>query len=161
MRVDLLLRDDAYQPLQPGPFRLVVQDDAGQRVSELSIQTDADGRATVTVPAPRRPAAYALAIYPQGATAALAVQGFVVEAGGDELAEPRAQPKLLQQIADATGGQHFSSLESLPAAQQLPSSRAKALGNDTYSPFASTWAFIALIAVLALEWWLRRRAGLR
>jgi uncharacterized membrane protein len=161
MKAELWLRDDAYQPLQPGPFRLFVQDDHGQRVSELSVQTDAEGRASVSLLAPRRPAAYSLSVFPQGSATALAEQGFVVEAGGDELADPRAQPRFLQEVADVTGGQHFASLESLPAVSELPSSRARSLGSDTYSPFTSAWAFTALLAVLALEWWMRRRAGLR
>jgi hypothetical protein len=161
MRVELLLRDELYRPLQPGPFRLVVQDDHMQRVDEASVQTNPDGRATLSLRAPRRPAAYTLALYAEGASAPLTEQGYVVEAGGDEFAEPSAKPELLQQLSDATGGQYFSSLSELPDAAQLPSSRAKSLGNQIYSPFGSAWAFIGLVAVFGVEWWLRRRAGLR
>jgi hypothetical protein len=64
-------------------------------------------------------------------------------------------------MAEATGGEYFSSLSRLPDAAELPSSRAKSLGNETYSPFGSVWAFLALMVVFGLEWWLRRRAGLR
>jgi uncharacterized membrane protein len=161
MRVDLQLRDELYRPLQPGPFRLVVQDDRAQPVDELSVETNPDGRARVTLRAPRRPAAYGLALYKEGASTPLAEQGFVVEAGGDELAEPRARPELLEQMAEATGGEYFASLSELPDAARLPSSRAKSLGNETYSPFGSVWAFLGLLGVLGAEWWLRRRAGLR
>jgi uncharacterized membrane protein len=161
MRVELLLRDELYRPLQPGPFRMVVQDDRGQRVDELGVETDPDGRANLMLRAPRRPAAYTLALFSEGEPLPLAEQGFVVEAGGDELADPSARPELLRQLAEATGGEYFSSLSALPDASQLPSSRAKSLGNETYSPFGSTWAFLALVCVFGFEWWLRRRAGLR
>ncbi|HTU61384.1 MAG TPA: glutamine amidotransferase [Polyangiales bacterium] len=161
MRVELLLRDELYRPLHPGPFRLAVQDDRGQRIDELSIETNPDGRATATLRAPRRPAAYMLGLYTEGSAAPLAEQGFVVEAGGDELADPSARPELLRQLAEATGGEYFASLAALPDAAQLPSSRAKSLGNETYSPFGSAWAFLALVVIFSLEWWLRRRAGLR
>ncbi|HET8939779.1 MAG TPA: glutamine amidotransferase [Polyangiales bacterium] len=161
MQVELLLRDDLYRPLQPGPFRLAVQDDRGQRVDELSVETSPEGRASLALHAPRRPAAYTLSLFAEGANTALAEQGFVVEAGGDELADPRARPELLRQMAEATGGEYFSSLSRLPDAAELPSSRAKSLGNETYSPFGSVWAFLALMVVFGLEWWLRRRAGLR
>jgi uncharacterized membrane protein len=161
VRAELLLRDDLYRPLQPGPFRLVLQDDRGQRVDELSVETNPDGRANVVLHAPRRPAAYTLALFVEGSSAPLAEQGFVVESGGDELADPRVRPELLKQMAEATGGEYFASLGALPDASQLPSSRTKSLGNETWSPFGSTWAFLALVALLALEWWARRRAGLR
>lgn len=161
MRVELLLRDDLYRPLQPGPFRLTVHDDRGQRVDEVSVETNPEGRASLTLHAPRRPGAYTLSLATEGAGTALAEQGFVVEAGGDELADPRARPELLRQMAEATGGEYFASLSELPDAAELPSSRAKSLGNETYSPFGSTWAFLALVGLFGLEWWLRRRAGLR
>lgn len=161
MRVELLLRDELYRPLQPGPFRLTLQDDHGQRIDELSVETRPDGRASLTLRAPRRPAAYTLGLYAEGRDVPLTEQGFVVEAGGDELADPHARPELLRQLSEATGGEHFASLSALPDAAKLRSSRAKSLGNETYSPFGSTWAFLALVALFAAEWWLRRRAGLR
>ena len=145
----------------PGPFRLVVQDDRMQRVDEMSVETHPDGRATLSLRAPKRPAAYTISLYAEGASTPLAEQGYVVEAGGDEFAEPSAKPELLKKLSEATGGEYFASLSDLPDASRLPSSRAKSLGNQIYSPFGSTWAFIALVAVFGLEWWLRRRAGLR
>ncbi|MEY4576678.1 MAG: hypothetical protein RL701_1381 [Pseudomonadota bacterium] len=161
MRVEVSLRDALYRPLSPGPFRLTLHDDHGQTLQETGVETDPSGRATIHMSAPARPAAYTLAIQAEGAAQALAEQGFVVEAGGDELANPRARPDLMQQIADATGGHAYTAVGQLPAASTLPSSRTRTLGNDVFMPFASAWAFASLLLLFGLEWWLRRRAGLR
>ena len=161
MRVSLWLRDELYRPLSPGPFRLTVHDDRGQLVAEASAETDSEGRASLSLLAPPRPAAYTIAVQKEGAQQSLAEQGFVVEAGGDELANPRARPDLMRQIAEATGGEHWSAGAELPDASRLASSRTRALGNDVYTPFGGVAAFAALLVLLGLDWWARRRAGLR
>jgi hypothetical protein len=100
-------------------------------------------------------------VYVEGTSQPLAEQGFIVEAGGDELADPRAKPDLLRKIAQATGGQFYASPSELPSADALPSTRTRVLGSDVYSPFASPWFFVLFVALFGLEWWLRRRFGLR
>jgi uncharacterized membrane protein len=161
MRVSLWLRDDLYRPLTPGPYRLNLHDDHGQLVAEASAETDSEGRASLSLPAPARPAAYTISVQSEGAPHALAEQGFVVEAGGDELASPRARPDLLLKIAQATGGSAFNAIGDLPDAGQLASSRTRALGNEIYTPLGGVWAFAVLLALFAFDWWARRRAGLR
>jgi uncharacterized membrane protein len=161
MRLQVWLRDDLYRPLNPGPFRMSLRDDRGQIVQETDVETDADGRATVRLSAPKRPAAYIVSIRSEGAQDALAEQGFVVEAGGDEFANPRARPDVMRDIARATGGNAYATPDELPGANTLPCSRTRALGNDVSTPFASSWAFATLLFLFGLEWWLRRRAGLR
>lgn len=161
MRIQAWLRDELYRPRTPGPFRLRVQDDHGALVQEASLETDPDGRATLTLPAPLRAAAYTISVLSEGAVQALAEQGFIVEAGGDELADPRARPNTLREIAAATGGEYFAPGSQLPAANSLPSTRTRVLGNEVYAPFEGSWAFMLLVALLGGEWWLRRRAGLR
>jgi len=161
MRVDAWLRDELYRPLTPGPFRLTIRDATGSAVQEVDLETDAEGRAELRVPAPQTPGAYSLAVQAEGDAQAIAEQGFIVEAGGEELARPNARPDLMQQIAQVTGGRAYTSSSDLPKASDLPSSRTRVLGNDTFMPFASQWAFAALLGLLGSEWWLRRRAGLR
>jgi uncharacterized membrane protein len=161
VRAQVWLRDELYRARTPGPFRVVVTDDHAQVQRELAIETDREGRATLNLVAPSRPTAYTLAVYVEGSPQPLAEQGFIVEAGGDELADPRARPELLRAIAQATGGQFYASPSDLPAADALPSTRTRVLGSDVYSPFASPWFFVLFVALFGLEWWLRRRFGLR
>jgi len=161
MRIEAGLRDALYRPIYPGPFRLLVQDDHGQTVHVQTFTTDAQGMANATLAAPARPAAYTISVQEEGSAQVLAEQGFVVEAGGDELADPRARPDVMSEIARETGGLSFTSPGELPAAERLPSSRTRAVGNDISAPFSSVWAFAGLIALFGTEWWLRRRSGLR
>jgi uncharacterized membrane protein len=161
MRIQAWLRDELYRPRTPGPFRLRIQDDRGMLVQEASLETDADGRGTLSLPAPLRSAAYTIGVLAEGATQPLAEQGFIVEAGGDELADPRARPDRMREIAAATGGEYFAPGAQLTPANALPSTRTRVLGNEVYAPFEGSWAFALLVALLGGEWWLRRRAGLR
>lgn len=161
IRAKVWLRDDLYRARTPGPFRAVVSDDHAQIQRELAIETDSEGRASLSLVAPSRPAAYTLSVYVEGTSQPLAEQGFIVEAGGDELADPRAKPDLLRKIAQATGGQFYASPAELPSADALPSTRTRVLGSDVYSPFASPWFFVLFVALFGSEWWLRRRFGLR
>jgi MG2 domain/Putative glutamine amidotransferase len=161
VRVQVWLRDELYRARTPGPFRLKLSDARGQITRELPVETDADGRATLALNAPPRPAAYTLSVFAEGASQSLAEQGFIVEAGGDELADPRARPDLMQRIAAATGGQYFAGPSQLPASSALPSTRTRVLGSELHAPFASGWVFALFIVFAGSEWWVRRRSGLR
>lgn len=161
LRASIWLRDDLYRPLGPGSFRLLLQNDRGENERELPVETDTEGRAAVELDAPERPGAYVLAAFGKASDQRLAEQGFVVETGGDELADPRARPGLLREIAETTQGEVFSADEAPPALDRLPSTRTRVLGSDVHSPFASGWFFAVLVALLALEWAVRRRFGLR
>jgi hypothetical protein len=161
VRADVFLRDDLYRARTPGPFRIVLKDDHTQVERELAVETDGEGRGNLSFAAPARPAAYTMSVFVEGSPQPLAEQGFIVEAGGDELADPRARPDLLRKIAEASGGDYFASPAELPAIERLPSTRTRVLGTDVYSPFASPWFFVLFVALFGVEWWLRRRFGLR
>jgi uncharacterized membrane protein len=161
LRATLWLRDELYRPLGPGSFRVLLQNDRGEIERELPFETDAEGRATLELNAPDRAGAYVLGAFARGSDQRLAEQGFVVETGGDELADPRARPALMREISEITQGAHFTSDDTPPRLDQLPSTRTRVLGSEIYSPFASGWFFALLVALLALEWAVRRRFGLR
>jgi uncharacterized membrane protein len=161
LRASLWLRDDLYRPLGPGTFHVVLQNDHGGEERELSVDTDAEGRAQVELTTPDRAGAYLLLARREGSNQTLAEQGLVVETGGDELADPRARPDWMREIAEVTSGRTFDPASTPPSLDGLPSTRTKVLGSDIYSPFATPWFFAMLVAVLALEWTMRRRFGLR
>jgi uncharacterized membrane protein len=159
--VELWLRDALYRPRTPGPFRLRVLDARGEVLRELPVETDVEGRANLNLNAPPRPAAYTLAVFSESEPEAIAEQGFIVEAGGDELADPRARPDLMRAIAAATGGEYFASPAALPELSALPSTRTRILGSEVHAPFSSAWFLVLFLAAAGAEWWLRRRSGLR
>ena len=85
---------------------------------------------------------------------------FVVEAGGPELTDAAPRPELLEQIADATGGEvHAADTAKL---SQLPfrDPRRVEIGQRQSKPlWDQLWAILALSGVLGAEWTLRRRWG--
>lgn len=160
LRATVLLRDARYQPFGQRAFRLSLLDDRGQAQREIAIETDAEGRANAELPAPAVAGAYSLVVREEGAAEPLAEEVFVVEAGGDELADPRARPQLLGKLADVTGGRALRDVTSV-SLDDLPRTRSRMLGTHVTKPFATPWFFACFVAVFGLEWWLRRRFGLR
>ena len=155
----LRLRDERYQPLAERSFELRVLDEGNRIKSAQSVGSDASGNARATLSAPRAPGAYRLAVVDE-ARGVLAEQGFLVEAAGDELANPQPRPELLRAVAEVTRGKYFSD----PADVQLDAldrTRARSLGTDVRAPFSSAWFFAFLLLAFGAEWALRRAWGLR
>jgi len=124
------------------------------------LQSDAEGGASAELQVPQDPGAYRLAVRDPESDAIVAEQGFAVEAGGDELADPSPRPDVMAEIAKATGGSHHRD-EDAPKLDEFDRTRTRALGTVVRAPFASAWYFALLIALFGVEWVLRRAWGLR
>jgi len=155
-----LLRDSRYLPIANRTLQLVLLDMAGTVRHTQPLPTDAEGSANADLRAPVEPGAYRIVVRDPEDNASLAEQGFLVEAGGDELADPRPQPEHMRAIAAATGGRFFQA-ENPPALTDVDRTRARSLGTVVSAPFASVWFFLGMVALLAAEWALRRAWGLR
>lgn len=159
LRAKMTLRDADYRVVSDKPIEVVVADNSGVERHVVRAQTDAQGAASANVPAPSEPGGYRLLVRePAGET--LAEEGFIVEEGGDELADPRPAPELLQKLARDGRGRYFAPGDALDLAQ-LERSRGRSIGSRVQAPFASPWALAALVALFAIEWMLRRAWGLR
>ena len=160
MEARLRLRDERYQPLSERSFELRLLDEENRIKNAQPVGSDASGQAKATLSAPRTPGAYRLAVVDVEHGAALAEQGFVVEAAGDELADPHPRPELLRQIAEVTRGKHFTDPDDVQL-DALDRTRARSLGSVVRAPFTSAWFFGFLLLAFAAEWALRRAWGLR
>ncbi|MBL8716234.1 MAG: hypothetical protein JNL79_09575 [Myxococcales bacterium] len=80
------------------------------------------------------------------------------EPGGDELADPRPDPKRLAQLAAAQGGVAVSASD----VGKIPAPAAAVISVErSVSPILPAWAWSGLAALLAsLSWYTRRRGGL-
>jgi uncharacterized membrane protein len=154
------LRDSRYLPIANRTLQLALLDMAGTVRHAQPLRTDADGAANGDLHVPQEPGAYRIVVRDPEDESLLAEQGFLVEAGGDELADPRPQPEHMRAIAAATGGRFFQA-ETPPALAELDRTRARSLGTVVSAPFASVWFFLGMVALLAAEWALRRAWGLR
>ncbi|MEM9190126.1 MAG: glutamine amidotransferase [Myxococcota bacterium] len=156
VRVTAELRDRRYLPLGDRPVRFAVESDDGETVASEDLRLDAEGRAAPIFAAPTDPGAYRVVAY-DGETE-LADEPFLIEAGGDELANAMADPELLARLSDLTDGTH-SDTASAPALDEYDTTRTELLGLERFQPFAS-WPFCLLaVACFLVEWVLRRRWG--
>jgi uncharacterized membrane protein len=160
LKARMRLRDARYQPLASRELELLVLDMQGGVQSKQALRSEEDGSATAELRVPKDPGAYRVAVRDPQTGLIIAEEGFVVEAGGDELADPRPRPDILRAIASATGGT-FHRESDAPRLDGFDRSRARALGTVVRAPFASAWFFALLVAVFAAEWALRRSWGLR
>ena len=154
--VEVLLRDARYEPIADRAVSVVVRRDDAE-VARVSARTDGEGNAHVELVAPTSPGAYRAVAEVDGVT--LAEDVFLVETGGEELADPRARPEFLRALAEATGGSYYASPDDAPALARFDATRTRSLGIREYAPF-STWPMALFAALLfAAEWLMRRRWG--
>ena len=160
VRGHALLRDAAYAPITGAKLELLVLDASGEIFAQREVTTDGEGRAELEAQAPNEPGGYRLVVRDPLGGKVLAEEGFVVEAGGDELADPRARPEVLAELAAVTAGSHHRE-DAPPALDELDRTRARALGTALHAPFTSPWCFLLGTLACATEWALRRAWGLR
>lgn len=165
VRVEVIARRASYAPYAGERVRLAVLDEAGARAGSLEVQLDAGGRARANLAGPERPGVYRIvASLGEGGSQAeqvLAEEAFVVETSGDELADPRPRPELLERISALTEGRFSASVDEAPRLAEYDLTRERSLGLVTESPFRSPWVVAAVLAMFGVEWIVRRRLGLR
>ena len=161
VRVEAILRDDRYEPLADRTVRVAILDDAGEEIDAEDVRIDGEGEARVDLRGPAHPGGYRVVARLPDSAETLAEEGFVVEAGGDELADPRARPEHLRAVAESTGGAFYGSPEAAPPLAELDATRTRSLGTTTLAPFATPWAFVFVLLLFGTEWLLRRMWGRR
>jgi uncharacterized membrane protein len=166
VRVEASLADDRYVPLASRDVRLALIGDEDRVLAGADVRTDGEGRGAAELEAPQTPGGYRVAAFlgsgePAAGATSIASDWLVVEPGGDELADPRPRPELLRELAERTGGTFTEDPASAPDLESFDASRVRSLGVTTERPFATGWAFLALMALFGLEWILRRRWGAR
>lgn len=159
------------------PLRVLVRDAAftPQRGAQVDVRVTApDGRIdTVSAAAsgdeysarfrPDHPGVYKLTVEAKAGTRALGTATTSVLVGGSdlEMTDPRLNQQLLDRLATSSGGRVLdaAALASLgdTLAAGVPAARL-AVQRDAWH---TVWSFLAILVLLAAEWILRRRWGLR
>jgi len=113
------------------------------------------GRFTGTVCAPRQPGMYRVTVATSGHTAEAPL--LVADA---RVAAP-SSATLANAWAISRGGRLFQArdIDKLPPA--LDAAIRPRSERTTWHPFRSAWLIVPFVLALAMEWWLRRRQGLR
>ncbi len=160
IRVEARLRDDRHQPVAHRETVVAIVDEEGRRVTSAEAATDAEGRVEAALEAPTDGGLYRAEVIVRDAPELGASVPFVVAGGGHELAEVAARPEALRALAEASAGRFDASPEDAPELDRYDRRRAQRVGWARFAPFSSPWAVFAVIALLFVEWVLRRRAGL-
>jgi hypothetical protein len=151
-----------YQPA-PGASITVelVSADDGRAVAQATATAGPDGTARVELPPPG-PGAYKVVGRATRGEVSLgeASDAVAVRAVGPELSDARVNTALLEDIARATGGAFFDapsfSLDDVP----LLEPPLVEVGRSKDQPLWDRWSWLfLLVAVLGLEWGVRRRLG--
>ena len=168
-------------PGEAVPIRILVRDAAFEPQANVTVDvrvTGPDGRAESIQAVPdataEGPGRYVAIVTPaqngifkvaadvrRGSTPLGASDASMLVGGVDaEMADPRLNEQLLQRLAATSGGRVLTEdqIESLPAILKASASDTLTASRDLWH---TGWSFAAIILLLAAEWILRRRWGLR
>ena len=142
--------------------RLVKLDEAGPTVQQTKdVATGADGRGVIVfddVPA----GTYTVeARARQGREqVGRAVEPVIVEAAEVELQAPFPRPDIMRAFAEGSGGRFVDIGSGMPQMEIKDARRIEVDRTRRVTIWDSWPAFLTLLILAALEWWLRRRSGL-
>ncbi len=123
----------------------------------LRVTTDAEGEAHVDV-GTLPPGAYRLSGKASIDGRAVAEeQTFVVRAGGPELDDVAARDRVLRELAQVSGGSY--AFEELKQVAVRPAREVRVGRQQSVEIWSTPLLLLAALALLAVEWTLRRRAG--
>lgn len=156
-------RDAAFVPSAEAAVEASITGPAGD-VAPISFQRDGSSvgkfRATFR---PDRPGLYRVQVRASSGSSALgATERWIHVGGGDrELRDPRLNDGVLRRLAAESGGRYVPAGEVGDIAEWLESGAAPAGAPERRELWHKPWVFFTLVALVALEWGLRRRWGLR
>jgi hypothetical protein len=161
VRVNVRVRNSEFAPAPGASVSIAVEGPAGEREAPIAAGTE-DPAIQNAVFTPSQDGVYRVkadVTWPDGRTESASTS--VLVGGTDaEMAEPWRHDAALARIAEESNGAVVAEadLDTLPALLQkaagTPELREKELWHRP-------WIFMALVALLGVEWTLRRRWGLR
>ena len=162
-RVEVEVRDEAFVPVRDASLTLRTTGPSGD-VETFDLALAGRSGSTYSALLPGRPAGvYTFEVEARSGEETLAtVQDWVLVGGADpELTDPRRNDEVLARLAAASGGQVLPVDDLDELADLLVSASANTAPMEQRDLWHTAWAFLALVMVLATEWGLRRRWGLR
>jgi uncharacterized membrane protein len=158
-------RDAAFAPLRDADVTVhVTRPDARVESIPAVLDTGAGGTATFVA----RLRADDAGVYRTtaevragGAEPIAASTSLLVGGADPEMADPRVNLRVLQRLAAATSGRIIEPSETGALTQALQSAVPAAVGRIRTDLWHTGWSFLAIVFLMAGEWVLRRRWGLR
>jgi hypothetical protein len=158
--LDVIARDDAFTPVRRPGVTLTLRNADGVR--DLPSRPAADGHASATWQADR-PGLYEIAAEARDGERAVGTASRVVLVGGvdPEFTDARLNDATLRRLAEGTGGAYVRAGNTGSVAARLREARAVAARREIRDLWHNGWSLAAVVLLLATEWALRRRWGLR
>lgn len=155
-------RDGAFAPVADAAVEATLTEPGGATRPVTLRRASAPGRFTAAL-RPEQTGLYRLrAEATQGGRAIGAADGWFYVGGGDrEFADPRLNEGLLRRMARASGGGYVRADDAARIVPLLRSAAPQSAALERKELWHEPWAFALVIALLAAEWVLRRRWGLR
>jgi len=140
---------------------LEVIDPDGQRLPITPSRSDAFGATLVGAYTPKEVGDYSVALRTGPREADRLEAAFIVIPGQQEDMVTAADPQLMRQIAEVSGGKPLALDELGDLPKQLREAEKRTLLREEKTPlWDRPWVLAALCMLLSVEWYLRRRGGL-
>ena len=161
----ITVRNPAFVPLRDATVDLRIATPDG-KLEQLRAEPDRESAApgryiahfTANQPGVYRVTADARAA---GASVGAAATSMLVGGADAEMADPRLNEPVLQRVAAASGGRMVSPDQIEALAQTLQASVPAAVLSVRRDLWHNGWSLLAIVTLLASEWVVRRRLGLR
>jgi uncharacterized membrane protein len=162
--VDVSVRDASYAPVADAQVRVTVRDPGGA-AREIAASPAADGtpgRHAATF-VPDEPGLYRVSVEARRGDVVVGSTEQPVLAGGadPEFVDPRLNETVLRQLAERTGGRYLTGADATEIGDALRAGRAERHPPQVRDLWHNAWSFGMIVALLAAEWALRRKWGLR
>jgi uncharacterized membrane protein len=161
--VDVAARTPGFEPLPGASAEVTVAAPSGEEhVAPVHVGEDPSKLSSTFTPS--EPGVYRVRATVRGAggeTAGIAEQ--LVLAGGmdPELVDPRLNEAVLRRLADGSGGQYATVATARAALDAFARARAQTPPPQVRDLWHNAWSFLLIVALLSIEWVLRRQWGLR
>jgi uncharacterized membrane protein len=165
LTVRVAVRDPAFQPQRDAQVDLRFVGPDG-RVSEAGASLEDDAAAAFTFAArvtPEQPGIYKVTARSRrgGTETSSATQSFLVGGADVEMTDPRLNTPVLARLAAASGGRVLEPAQTSALLDALAANAPAAALAVRRDLWHNGWSLLTIVALLAAEWIVRRRWGLR
>jgi uncharacterized membrane protein len=160
--IRVLVRDEEFKPITNAEVSVHVTAPGGdERTVAAALSDPREGRYTASVRFDQ-PGVYKLAADVRRGSQALgrAVRPILVGGVDIEMAEPALNAAVLRRLSETSGGRYVPASETAVIAGLVAERQVGERPTELRDLWNTAWSLLAIVALLAVEWLMRRRVGL-